>query len=89
MPDRLPMRYSAYVLLFPVWVGFAAGVYVYLPWPSCRAAKAHRQVTDTQTGKSSTYALYRVVTVGGDLRIEIHRFEVAPERLRVEERSRR
>ena len=56
------MRYSAYayVLLFPVRVGFAAGVYVYLPWPSCRVAKAHRQVTDTQTGKSRVYALYRI-----------------------------
>ena len=63
LPARLPMRYSAYVLLFPVWVGFAAGVNVYLPWPSCRAAKAHRHVTDTETGKSRTYALYRVVTV--------------------------
>ena len=44
-------RYSAYVLLFPVRVGFAAGVYVYLPWPSCRPAKAQRQVTDTSNWK--------------------------------------
>ena len=63
--SRLPMRYSASVLLFPVFVGIAAGVYVYLPWPSCRAAKAHRQVTDTQSGKSWTYAIYRIGSLAG------------------------
>ena len=59
------MRYSAYVLLFPVWVGFAYGVNVYLPWPSCRASKAHRRVSDTQTGKSRTFALYRIGSLEG------------------------
>ena len=55
--------FNSDVPLFPVWVGFAAGVYVYLPRPSCRAAKAHRQVTDTQTGKSRTALLKRAAAL--------------------------
>ena len=51
------------VPLFPVWVGFVAGLYVYLPWPTCKAAKAHRHVTDTQAGTSRTDHLPRLTVL--------------------------
>ena len=34
------------------WVSLLVLVYDCVPWPTCRAAKAHKQVTDTRTRKS-------------------------------------